>query len=208
MPTLRFIDLTVAACRIQYTFWSLCHFFFSRENGQSTRILEVRHFRMIRNGRRRLLGAQSINTERALSTQNNTAPHRTASTAQHSTAQHSTSYHITAQHSTAPHRTALHRAAPHRTAPHRTARTAPHSTVLIAPHRTAQHRTAPHNTIKFQHNKIKTRWFSTDYWESFSTRQDKKVQDCPSRTKQPIWRNLRYLQSRLRWRTKKDEPFE
>ena len=46
-----------ATCHIQYTF-----FFFLRENGQSTKILEVRQ-----NGRRRLLGAQSINTERALS---------------------------------------------------------------------------------------------------------------------------------------------
>ena len=36
--------------------------FFLRENGQSTKILEVRQ-----NGRRRLLRAQSINTERALS---------------------------------------------------------------------------------------------------------------------------------------------
>ena len=36
--------------------------FFSRENGQNTKILEVRHFQ---NGRRRVLGAQSIDTERA-----------------------------------------------------------------------------------------------------------------------------------------------
>ena len=35
--------------------------FFSRENGQNTKILEVRH----ENGRRRVLGAQSIDTERA-----------------------------------------------------------------------------------------------------------------------------------------------
>ena len=36
---------------------------FSRENGQNTRLFEVRHFSMIENGRRRLLGAQSINSE-------------------------------------------------------------------------------------------------------------------------------------------------
>ena len=35
--------------------------FFSRENGQNTKILEVRH----ENGRRRVLGTQSIDTERA-----------------------------------------------------------------------------------------------------------------------------------------------
>ena len=46
-PTLWFIDLTVATCHIQYTFLSLCQFV-SRENGQNTKILEVRHFRMIR----------------------------------------------------------------------------------------------------------------------------------------------------------------
>ena len=59
-PTLWFIDLTVATYHIQYTFLSLCHFF-SRENGQNTKMLEVSY----ENGRRRLLGAQSINTERA-----------------------------------------------------------------------------------------------------------------------------------------------
>ena len=46
-PTLWLIDLTVATCHIQYTFLSLCQFF-SRENGQNTKILEVRHFSMIR----------------------------------------------------------------------------------------------------------------------------------------------------------------
>ena len=46
-PTLWFIDLTVATCHIQYTFLSLCQFF-SRENGQNTKILEVRYFRTIR----------------------------------------------------------------------------------------------------------------------------------------------------------------
>ena len=59
-PRLWFIDLTVASCPILYNFLSLCPFV-SGENGQNTRMLEVRHFRMIRNGRRRLLGAQSIN---------------------------------------------------------------------------------------------------------------------------------------------------
>ena len=60
-PMLWFIDLTVATCHIQYTFLSLCQFF-SRVNGQNTRILEVRHFVWYKNGRRRLLAAQSINT--------------------------------------------------------------------------------------------------------------------------------------------------
>ena len=46
-PTLWFIDLTVATCHIRYTFLSLCKFF-SRENGQNTRILEVGHFCMAR----------------------------------------------------------------------------------------------------------------------------------------------------------------
>ena len=41
------VDLTVAACHIQYTFLSLRQFLFvSQENGQNTKILEVRHFRM------------------------------------------------------------------------------------------------------------------------------------------------------------------
>ena len=44
-------------------FLSLCQRF-SRENGQNTKILKVRYFRMIQNGRRRLQGAQSINTEK------------------------------------------------------------------------------------------------------------------------------------------------
>ena len=45
-PTLWFINLTVTTCFIQYAFWSLCHFF-SQENRQNTKILEVRHFHMI-----------------------------------------------------------------------------------------------------------------------------------------------------------------
>ena len=49
---------------IQHTFLRLCQCF-SRENGQNTKILKIRHFRMIQNGCRQLLGAQSINTERA-----------------------------------------------------------------------------------------------------------------------------------------------
>ena len=59
-PTLWFIGLTVATCHIQYTFLSLWQFFFNRrwtkcENTQSS----------YENGRRRLLGMQSIKTERA-----------------------------------------------------------------------------------------------------------------------------------------------
>ena len=46
-PTLRFIDLTVGNCHIQYTFLSLCQFL-SQENGQNTKILDVRHFSMVR----------------------------------------------------------------------------------------------------------------------------------------------------------------
>ena len=45
-PTLLFVDLTVATCHIHYSFLSLCQYF-SRENGQNTKILDVRHFRMI-----------------------------------------------------------------------------------------------------------------------------------------------------------------
>ena len=44
--TLWLIDVTVATCHIQYTFLSLCQFV-SRENRRKTKILEVRHFRMI-----------------------------------------------------------------------------------------------------------------------------------------------------------------
>ena len=50
----------------QYTFLSLCQFF-SRENRQNMKILEVRHFHnydtVYRNGHKWLLGTQSINTE-------------------------------------------------------------------------------------------------------------------------------------------------
>ena len=53
-PTLWFVNLTVATCHIQYTFLSLCQFF-SRQNGQNTKILVS-----YQNGRRQLLGAQSI----------------------------------------------------------------------------------------------------------------------------------------------------
>ena len=61
-PTLWFIDLTVASCHIQYTFLNLCRFF-SRENGQNTKILEVRyHTKMAADVN---TGTQSINTERA-----------------------------------------------------------------------------------------------------------------------------------------------
>ena len=44
-------------------FWVYVNF--SRENGQNTKILEVRHFVWYENGRLRLLAAQSITTERA-----------------------------------------------------------------------------------------------------------------------------------------------
>ena len=47
-PMLWFIDLTVATCHIQYTFLSLCGSYFSRENGQNMKILEVCHFHIIR----------------------------------------------------------------------------------------------------------------------------------------------------------------
>ena len=64
-PTLCFIDLTLATCHIQYTFISLFQFI-SRENEEKkTIILGVRHFVWYENGRWRLLGAQSINTDRA-----------------------------------------------------------------------------------------------------------------------------------------------
>ena len=45
-PTLWFMDLTVATCHIQYMFLSLCEFF-SQENRQNTKILEVCHFCII-----------------------------------------------------------------------------------------------------------------------------------------------------------------
>ena len=44
-PTLWFIDLIVATCHIQYIFLSLCKFF--HEKTDKTKILEVRHFRLI-----------------------------------------------------------------------------------------------------------------------------------------------------------------
>ena len=40
-----FIDLIVATCHIQYIFLSLCKFF--HEKTDKTKILEVRHFRLI-----------------------------------------------------------------------------------------------------------------------------------------------------------------
>ena len=39
-PTLWFIDVTIATCHVRYTFLSLCQFF-SRENGQNTKILRM-----------------------------------------------------------------------------------------------------------------------------------------------------------------------
>ena len=55
-PTLWFIDLTVAACHIQYTFRSLCQFFplekeeeeEEEEEKTSPKTLKVRHFCLIR----------------------------------------------------------------------------------------------------------------------------------------------------------------
>ena len=46
VPTLWFIDLTVATCHIQYTFLSLCQFCL-QENRQNMAMLKVRHFRTI-----------------------------------------------------------------------------------------------------------------------------------------------------------------
>ena len=57
-PMLWFIDLTVATYHIQYTFLSLGQFF--HEKTDKTR----KFSKSYENGRRRLLGAQSINTER------------------------------------------------------------------------------------------------------------------------------------------------
>ena len=57
-PTLWFIDLTVAACHIQYTFLSLWQFFFKRK------MLKVHHLRIIRKWPSTVLGAQSINADR------------------------------------------------------------------------------------------------------------------------------------------------
>ena len=61
-PTLWFIGLTVVACHIQYTFLSLCQFC-SRENG-TRNYAKAAILLWYENGRRRLLGAQSINAER------------------------------------------------------------------------------------------------------------------------------------------------
>ena len=57
-PTLWFIDLTVATCHIQYAFLSLSAIFFTRKRTkhENTRSPPFSY--------RRLLGAQSINTER------------------------------------------------------------------------------------------------------------------------------------------------
>ena len=62
-PTLWLIDLAIATCHIQYTFLSLCQLFL-RENRQNTKIPEVCLFVCCENDCWRLLGAQSINTER------------------------------------------------------------------------------------------------------------------------------------------------
>ena len=46
VPTLWFINPTVTTCHIQYTFLSLCHFFF-QEKTDNMKILEVCHFRVL-----------------------------------------------------------------------------------------------------------------------------------------------------------------
>ena len=63
-PTLWFIDLTVATCHIQYTFLSLCQFFHEKTD-KIRKYSKSAIFVWYENGRQWLLGAQSINTERA-----------------------------------------------------------------------------------------------------------------------------------------------
>ena len=63
--TLWFIDLTVPTCHIQYPFLSLCHFLFTRKRRKHKKYSKSAIFVGNKNGRRRLLGAQSINAERA-----------------------------------------------------------------------------------------------------------------------------------------------
>ena len=63
-PTLWFIDLTVATCHIQSTFLSLCQFV-QEKTDKIRKYSKSAIFVWYENGRRRLLGAQSIYTERA-----------------------------------------------------------------------------------------------------------------------------------------------
>ena len=63
-PKLWFNHLTVATCHIQYTFLSLCHFFHEITD-KTRKYSKSAIFVWYENGRRRLLGAQNINTERA-----------------------------------------------------------------------------------------------------------------------------------------------
>ena len=64
-PTLWFIHVTVATCHIQYTFLSLCRFlFFKRKRTKHENTRSPPFSLRYENGHRRLLGAQSINTER------------------------------------------------------------------------------------------------------------------------------------------------
>ena len=63
-PTLWLIDLTVATCHIQYTFLSLCQFFHEKMD-KTLKYSKSAIFVLYENGRRRSLGAQSINSERA-----------------------------------------------------------------------------------------------------------------------------------------------
>ena len=60
-PTLWFINLTVATCHIQCTFLGLCQFLHEKTD-KTWKYLKSAIFIWYENGRRRLLGAQSINT--------------------------------------------------------------------------------------------------------------------------------------------------
>ena len=60
--TLWFIDLTVATCHIQYAFLTK---FFHEKTDKTRKYSKSAIFVWYENGRRQLLGAQSINTERA-----------------------------------------------------------------------------------------------------------------------------------------------
>ena len=62
-PMLWLIDLSVATCQIQFTVLSLCLFFHEKAD-KTRKYLKPAIFVWHENGRRRLLGAQCINTER------------------------------------------------------------------------------------------------------------------------------------------------
>ena len=65
-PTLWFIHLTVTTCHIQYTFLSLSHLFHEKMD-KTWKYTKSAIFMWYKNGRRRFLGVQSINTDRASS---------------------------------------------------------------------------------------------------------------------------------------------